>query len=297
MVGNAVLAALKVTAGFVSGSLAVVGDGIDSTTDIVTSLVTLLAARIMGKPPDATHPYGHTRVETMATKILSFVIFFVGAQLAISTVRRLLAHDAAGLPTMLALYVTAFSIVGKIALAIHQFRIGRRYDSSMLIANGKNMRNDIVISAAVLVGLVFTHLLRLPILDTVSALAVSVWIMKSAFDIFLETSTELMDGMEDDSMYQQIFDAVAGVEGAHNPHRTRVRKLSNMHVIDLDIEVDESMSVHDAHEVAMRVESEIRRKIPSVYDVIVHVEPLGNIEHSERYGLAGPRTNGNEPET
>ena len=95
IVGNGVLALAKLIAGFVSGSVAVLSDGIDSALDILTSMITLIAARITSMPPDVHHPYGHTRAETIATKSLSFVIFFAGAQLAISSVARIVSGDAA----------------------------------------------------------------------------------------------------------------------------------------------------------------------------------------------------------
>ena len=204
--------------------------------------------------------------------------------------RRRAATTRGPLPSMLAIYVTVFSIAGKIALTVQQFRTGRRHNSSMLIANGKNMRNDIAISATVLLGLVFTQVLHLSILDAVTALAVSLWIMKAAFEIFLETNTELMDGMSDPSVYDRVFDAVESVEGACNPHRARVRKMSHLYAVDLDVEMDGSLSLHEAHEIAQRVEQAIRERIPEVYDTMIHAEPLGNYEKHERYGLAARRT-------
>ena len=100
IIGNLILAILKIAAGLISGSLAVIGDGIDTTTDVVTSFVTLITARIISKPPDAEHPYGHGRAETIATKILSFIIFFAGAQLAWSTALRLISRETVGVPTL-----------------------------------------------------------------------------------------------------------------------------------------------------------------------------------------------------
>ena len=95
-----------------------------------------------------------------------------------------------------------------------------------------------------------------------------------------------MDGINDPSIYNKIFEAVFSVEGVHNPHRTRVRKLSNMYVIDLDIEVNGDLTVHEAHEIAKKVEKKISENIDNIYDIIVHIEPLGNVEHREKFGLS-----------
>lgn len=284
--GNTILALAKIATGLTAGSLAVLGDGIDTSTDIATSVITLVASRIIARPPDPEHPYGHGRAETLATKLLSFIIFFAGAQLVLSTGRRLLAGGTARLPDPLALYVTLASIAGKAALTFSQIRIGRQAQSPMLIANGKNMQNDILISLGVLVGLLLTHLLRLPFLDSAVALLVGLWIIRVAFGIFMETNLELMDGVSNPAVYPAIFEAVDSVDGAVNPHRTRVRKLANMYIIDLDIEVEGSRTVDEAHRIAVRVEDTIKERLDNVYDIVVHIEPQGNVEQNERFGLS-----------
>jgi cation diffusion facilitator family transporter len=283
--GNFVLALLKIATGLKAGSLAVLGDGIDSTTDIVASGITLFAARIISKPPDREHPYGHFRAETIATKTLSFIIFFVGAQLALSTLRHLILGQNGGVPEIVALYVAGISIIGKIALTALLIRSGKKLDSSMLRANGKNMQNDILISAGVLVGVATTRVFQLPILDSIVALVVSLWIMRTAFMIFMESNLELMDGMGDPSIYPAIFKAVEEISDAVNPHRARVRRLGNMYIIDLDIEVSGKKTVAEAHKIAVQVERTIKQRVDNVYDIMVHVEPKGNVELNERYGI------------
>jgi cation diffusion facilitator family transporter len=284
--GNAVLATLKIAAGVIAGSLAVIGDGIDSGADMLLSFVTLVAVRVMSRPPDRTHPYGHSRAETVATKLLAFSLFFVGAQLALVSLRRIIRGEPMTIPSALALYVTAFSIVVKALLSLEQFRAGRKTSSAMLSANARNMMNDIFISLAVLVGLLFTRILGIPLVDVLLAAGVSIWIMRTAVTIFMETNLEVMEGIRDHSLYERIFEAVGTVDAAFNPHRARIRKIGNFYVIDLDIEVKGSLTVSEAHRVAVRVERSIRERVSNVYDIMVHVEPLGNVEKGEKYGLS-----------
>jgi len=286
LIGNAILAAAKLVIGFISGSLAVVGDGIDSSTDVVIAIVALFTARIIDKPGDREHPYGHSRAETLATTAISFVVFFAGAQLFLSAVQALASEEGAALPSRISLIVTAVSIVGKLLLAWSQFHYGKKAGSSMLIANGKNMRGDVVISSSVLVGLALTFAFNMPMLDHVVALLVSLWIVKVASGIFRETSTELMEGSAGEGHYGEVFAAVASVPGAGNPHRTRVRKLGSLLVVDLDVEVDPSMTVARAHDIAVAIEDAIKTRLPEVYDVIVHVDPAGIREAGERFGNA-----------
>ena len=286
IVGNAILAILKVSAGFVTGSLALLGAGIDTATDIVTSVITLVAAGITMKPPDRQHPYGHSRAETLATKLLAVIIFFAGIELAITAGRAVLTGERRDIMGMPAIIISLVSVVGKALLALGKYRAGRKVNSSMLIADAKNMRNDIFISAGVFVGLGLTYFFDLPLLDSLTGLAVALFIMKVGFDVFRETDMELMEGIDDQDLYRKIFSAVALVKGAGNPHRTRIRKLNTMLVIDMDIEVDPAITVHEGHEISKAVEKKIRSSIENVYDIIVHIEPEGNIEHTEKYGLS-----------
>jgi cation diffusion facilitator family transporter len=284
VIGNTILAVLKIVVGLISGSLAVLADGIDSASDIITSLITLVTGKIISKPPNIKYPYGYSRADTIAAKFLSFVIFFAGAQLAITSVEKLIQPTETKIPELIALYVTGFSIIGKYLLARYLKVRGEKLDSLMLIANARNMQNDVLISVSVLTGLLFTVFLKLPILDSITALFVSVWILKVSYEIFSQTNEELMEANSDPEVYKRIFKAVSKIQHAFNPHRLRARKLGNLMIVELDIEVDANMTVKESHMIAMEVEDEIKEAIPKVYDVLVHVEPLGN-EEEEKFGL------------
>ncbi|HOT61507.1 MAG TPA: cation diffusion facilitator family transporter [Treponemataceae bacterium] len=285
LVGNAALAVSKLAVGAIGGSLAVLGDGIDSSTDVAIAAMTLAVAFVIDRPGDKGHPWGHHKAETVATIALAFVVMLAGFQLAASAVHRLLSPEGASLPGAEALVVTVASIAGKLLLALSQRVIGKRAGSAMILANAKNMTNDVVISASVLAGLAASIAFKLPFLDPAIALAVGAWVMKSAVGIFMDLNAELMDGNANDDLYKSLFDAVRSVPGAGNPHRARIRKMASVLDIDLDIEVDGKLSVREAHEIAGEVERAIRRSINDVYDIMVHVEPAGRGEHGEQYGL------------
>lgn len=284
---NALLSVLKIVVGLLAGSLAVVADGIDSASDIITSLITLVTARIISKPPNIRHVYGYDKADTVASKLLAFVIFFAGAQLAISTVHRLLENETRELPSIIAVVVVLISIVGKQLLAFYLNNVGKKIDSSMLRANGRNMQNDVVISISVLLGLIFTHLFNMPVLDAITALIVSIWIMIVAVKIIIKTSRELMDGVEDPGVYKTITEAVKQVNEAGNPHRIRVRKMAHYYIVALDIEIDGQLSLDEAHRISHQVEDNIKRKLPNVYDVLIHLEPVGNDNDNEVFGISG----------
>ncbi len=284
--GNALLAVLKLIIGFISGSFAVIADGIDSATDIVSSTVTLVAARVVARPPDIKFSYGYSKADTVATKVLSMMIFIAGAQLSITTVQRLLEAGETSLPTMLAIYVTVFSMLGKILLSIYLRGVGKKHHSNMMITMGKHMRSDMLISSTVLIGLIIALTLELPIIDKFIALIISVFIMYEAVRIFMKSNVELMDGIDDPKLYEKLFECIKKVEGAHNPHRTRARKIGSYYMINLDIEVDPALTVLEAHDIAKNVENSIKESIDNVYDVMVHIEPQGNLETDEKFGIS-----------
>jgi cation diffusion facilitator family transporter len=292
ILGNSFLAIIKIIIGFISGSFAVIGDGIDSLSDVLTFIITLFTARIISKPPDYKFPYGYKKAETISTKVLSFIIFFAGAQLFISTLDRLIHHEPQEMPSIIAIYVTILSIFGKAVLAAWQFKIGKKTSSKMIIANAKNMRNDILISSSVLVGLFFTFILEMPSLDLVTAMLVSLWIIKVAWGIFMETNVELMDGVGDPEIYNKIFQAVDEIQGISNPHRIRVRKLANLYLVAMDIEVNKNIRLIEAHELSKKVECRIRELVPNIYDILIHIEPEGNIEENEAFGISKDIING-----
>lgn len=283
--GNAVLAVSKVFAGIYSGSLSVLGDGLDSITDIFISLITLAISIIITQPPDREHPYGHFRAETIATSVLAFIIFFIGGQLSLSALGKLFSHDYNVVPGILSVYVTVFSIAGKLLLSWSQYSLGKKSESPMIIANGKNMLNDIITSSGVLIGLGCIYFFNMPIIDRILAIIIGIWIMYSAVSIFMGTITEIMEGETDMSIYNRVFEEVKSVEGLFNPHRVRVRKLGVNYIIEMDVEVDGDTKIKNAHDKVRILESRIRASISNIYDIVIHIEPLGNYERQECWGL------------
>jgi cation diffusion facilitator family transporter len=284
--GNALLSVLKIIIGLLAGSLAVVADGIDSAGDIIASVITLVAAHVITRPPNLKYAYGYERADSIASKVLAFIVFFAGAQLAISTFHRLVEDVPREMPSFFAIYVTVASILGKTFLAWYQNHVGNKTGSIMLQANGRNMLGDVIISGAVLIGLFFTFILKMPLLDTITALAVSVWIMFVGYRIFMASSLELMDGVEDADVYERIFTAISKVDGASNPHRARVRKVGHRYVVNVDVEVAGDITVNKAHFIAHQVEEQIVAELVDVYEVMVHTEPLGDDGSTEKFGIS-----------
>jgi cation diffusion facilitator family transporter len=283
--GNALLSLLKVVVGVVSGSIAVLSDGLDTVSDVVTSLIILLTARIVSRPPTPRYVFGRSKAENMASTVLSFVIFFMGCQIVVTALRRIVSDATPEMPSLLAIWVTVASIGGKLLLAWYQFVQGKRCESSMLKANAINMRNDVVISVGVLAGLACTFILKMPILDSIIACLIGLYIAWTAIGIFREANIALMDGIEDTTVYRKVIEAAKSVPGAYNPHRIRSSRVGNLYNIVLDIEVEGTMPLSEAHLIAQKVENSINAAIDNIYDVVVHIEPKDSLHCAEKYGV------------
>ncbi|MDR1803856.1 MAG: cation diffusion facilitator family transporter [Treponema sp.] len=283
--GNVGLAVVKIVTGIYSGSMAVIGDGIDSSVDVLIAVMTLFVARIISRPADEGHPWGHGRAETVATTLLSCILFFAGAQLILNSGRDIIFGAGREVPSMPALIVTLVSIAGKLLLAWSQYLFGKKAGSPMLKANAKNMSADVLLSAGVLIGLALSMLFNIGVIDSWAAGIVGLWVIKSALGIFTEANTELMDGGSNRYFYQQVFDAANSVAKAEKPHRVRMRRIAGLWDIDIDIEVPPNITVTEAHWISYRVEEAIKTRVENVYDIMVHIEPAGN-EENEGYGLS-----------
>jgi cation diffusion facilitator family transporter len=283
VLANGALSTAKVLVGLFFNSSAVLADGVDTGTDVFTSLVTLVSGRISNRPPDETHPYGHERAEAIAAKIVSFIVFYAGVSLFFTSVKRMIFGEHPQIQGVLPLLVTVLSMIVKTWLFLYKYRVGKKLNSSALIADALNMRNDILISSTVLFGVILSKV-GLFWMDSIAALVVSIMIIRTAFNIFRETSYELMDGMHDLEIYQEIFDAVESVKGVKNPHKVRVRQVGYKYFVDIDIEVDPNLTVRMGHDIATQVKQAIIGKNDRIVDVLVHVEPAGNVEQ-EPFGL------------
>ncbi|PLV58356.1 cation diffusion facilitator family transporter [Thermotoga sp. KOL6] len=283
--GNAFLASLKVLIGIITGSYAILADGIDTSTDIFTSVVILLSTRISEKPPDETHPYGHGKAETIASKIISFVMFYAGVSLLVESFKRLITGGVVLELSPLAFLVVGISLIGKTFLFLYKLSLGRRLSSPATISDALNMRNDILISGTVLAGMLAMKSFGWW-LDSLLAIFVSILILKTSFSVFYEAAYELMDGLRKSDMdiYNDIFNTLMRFPEVHNPHRVRVRKVGAKHYIEMDIEVDGKMTVKDAHDLTVKIREEVMKKRDDIEDITIHVEPLGNIER-EGFGV------------
>lgn len=294
MLISAALAAAKITIGLQARSTATVSDGIESAGDVLASGLVLLGLIIAAKPPDAEHPYGHGRLETLAALAVGMMLAATGVLIAFESMH--LAGDEHHAPAAYAVWPLIASIIIKTILSAYKRRYGRKIQSSGLIADSWNDTVDIFSGATALIGLSLTLFApaKLSVADHIGGSAVGLIVIFLGIRVVRDTVVQLMDTMPDPAAMDRIRFVGLSVPGVLGIEKCFARKTGLKWHVDLHLEVDPAMTVYDSHEIATKVKEKIRSDVDWVADVLVHVEPhmLDTISTGPaRVGAPDPRHN------
>jgi len=268
---NLALAAIKILAGTVGHSQALVADGVHSISDLVTDAVVLLAARTAARDADHDHPYGHGRIETAATVFVGILLLgtaFLIAERAVVT----LGDGALMAPGVLTLVVALASVAAKEALFHYTRRVGRRIRSRLLEANAWHHRSDALSSIVVALG-IGGALAGVLTLDAVAAIVVAVMIAKVGLDLIWQSLRELVDTGLDSATLQGLRDSAQSVDGVKHVHTLRSRWMGHHALLDLHVQTAQRISVSEGHRIAEAVRLRLLDRAPQLGDVMVHVDP------------------------
>ena len=276
---NAALIVLKFLAGFLGRSSAMVADAVHSLSDFISDVVVLIFVRIAGKPRDKGHDYGHGKFETLATLIIGILLGVAGIGLMINgieSVVKSLNGESLPRPTMLALAIAIFAIVSKEWLYRYTLRAGNRLDSPAVVANAWHHRSDAISSIGTLVGISGAMFLgdRWRILDPVAAVVVSVFILKSGYDIIKPCISELLDASLPETTEREIIRLVKSVPGIEMVHNLRTRRIGNAVAVDLHAKMDGNITLSEAHAKATAAEIAIKKAFGDNAIINIHMEPL-----------------------
>lgn len=278
---NAILIALKLTAGILGRSSALIADGVHSLTDFITDLIVLFFVKLSGKPRDKAHSYGHGKFETLATLIIGVFLTLAGLGLLVSGGREIAASLNGALlpePTWLAFAVAIVSIVVKEILYRYTVRIGNMVNSDATIANAWHHRSDAISSLGTMIGIGGAILLgeKWRILDPLAAVLVSVFIIKSGFDIIRPAVDELLEGTLPERQSAKISELIKSVKGVRGFHNLRTRKIGNSIAVDVHVKMDGKLLLKEAHDIATQIEDKIRESFGKDSIVNIHMEPLNH---------------------
>lgn len=266
------LGVAKIVVGWLANSQALIADGIHSFSDLLTDFFVLYAAKHSHKKADEDHPYGHGRIETLATVGLGFTLIITAAGIAYHAVQRLNDPEMLLEPGFWALIVAVVSVISKECIYHFTIAAARRLRSEMLMANAWHSRSDAISSIVVVIG-VAGAMYGYPYLDAVAAVVVSVMIAKIGFNLIRSSSKELIDTALDPEKINTIREHIYDVHGVRSVHMLRSRKSAGDALIDVHIQVDPRLSVSEGHQIGDAVRCRLMKNIDEVTDVTVHIDP------------------------
>ncbi|MBN2007903.1 cation transporter [candidate division KSB1 bacterium] len=271
---NLALTAIKFWVGILGRSQAVVADAVHSLSDLTTDFAVIFGVKFWSAPPDQNHPYGHRRIEALITTTIGLLLASVAVGLgynSLTTIREVHYQQT----TWIAITGPVLSIIFKELLFRWTVIVGKRVQSSAVVANAWHHRSDALSSLPALVAVAVASINPdWAFVDHIGALIISVFILKVSWDIIRPSLAELTDQGASEKDQQLIMELVFRIEGVKDAHAIRTRKFGSSIAIDLHVLVDPNMSVRDGHTISEQVKDELMAHGPDVLDVVVHIEPF-----------------------
>lgn len=266
------LGVVKIIVGGMAHSQALIADGVHSLSDLVTDGLVLYAAKHGSREADEEHPYGHGRIETVATVALGIALIAVAFGIAYDSVLRLREPGMLIRPDFIVLIVAGISVVAKELIYRYTMHIARRYRSEMLKANAWHSRSDAISSVVVLIG-VGGSMAGFVYLDAIAAVIVALMIAKIGWDLSWHSLRELVDTALDKERVEDIEKAILTVDGVMALHLLRTRRMGGDALVDVHIQVNPEVSVSEGHQISEIVRQRVMKEIAEVCDVTVHIDP------------------------
>lgn len=269
LVLNIAVAVAKIFYGHIIGSISMFSDGFHSLFDGTSNIIGLIGIWVASRPPDENHPYGHRKFETLSTIAIAVLIFFAGYEILKK------AYYGLKEPHVIDVTFTSFLIMA-ITLSVnagvmnYERRKGRELKSDFLLADALHTKTDIFISLSVIISLVAAKA-GYPVIDVLSAIIISIFIAGIGFSILKSATEVLTDAARMNP--DEIKSLVEKIEGVKECHEIRTRGKEDSVSIDLHILVDPEITTRESHDVSHEAEEAIKKKFPSVTDVVIHIEP------------------------
>ena len=288
---NALLIAIKLAAGAITGSIAIVTEAVHSLIDLVASVVAFVSVRKADEPADADHPYGHEKVESLAATIEGMLIL-VGAGIIVYEATHRLVVGATVQSLGVGMAVMGFSVLANLGVSTVLSRQAKAHESAALEGDAAHLRTDALTSAGVLVGLALVKVTGDAAFDSITALVVAAAIVTAGLRIIRRSSGVLVDEALPGPEMDRIEAAIASSRTAEvaGYHKLRARRAGSRRYIDLHVQYRSGTSLERAHELAHRMRDEIEAKVTGA-EVLIHVEPETSLRESDE-AAGGPYRSG-----
>lgn len=284
---NFLLVVFKFIAGILGHSAAMIADAVHSLSDFATDIVVLIFTRISNKPQDKNHDYGHGKYETLATAIIGIVLFAVGAGICWNGLRAIQTVWQGGrlpVPGMLAFAGAIISIVSKELIYRYTIHVGRKINSSAVIANAWHHRSDAFSSIGTAMGIGGAIALgeSWSVLDPMAAVIVSFFIMKVSVQLLKPCVDELTEKSLPDEIENEICLIAENTPGVSAIHNLRTRRIGNHYAIEMHVRMDGHLTLYEAHAKASVIENKLKEKYGNETHVGIHVEPVKDADGTYR---------------
>ncbi|GMR10222.1 MAG: cation diffusion facilitator family transporter [Anaerolineae bacterium] len=270
---NLVLALVKISTGVIGNSYALIADGIESTSDIFSSLIVLSGLQFSSKPADQSHPYGHGKAESLAGMAVALFLIGAGVLIAVQAIREILTPQQS--PAWFTLPILAIIIVVKEALYRRMYSVGSDLDSNSLRSDAWHHRSDAITSLAAFVGISIALIggTGYESADDWAALLAVAIIFANGVRLLRPALDEVMDASVSDDIEQQVVSIASSVEGVVTIEKFRIRKSGLGYLMDLHVQVDSAISVKNGHAIGHMVNDRLMESSIPITDVVIHIEP------------------------
>lgn len=275
LAGNLLLSAFKLIAGLLGHSGAMISDAVHSASDVFSTIIVMIGARLSERAADQDHPYGHERLECAAALILASVLAATGIAIGYSGAMTLVTagENPIEVPSVLALIAAAVSIVTKEAMYWYTRHHARRVRSTALMADAWHHRSDALSSVGALVGIGGSLWFGVTVLEPIAQIGIALLIVKAAYDIFRDALDKMVDHACDPETEAAIRQSIQGCEGVQAIDLLQTRRFGSRIYVEAELQVDGTLPLTDAHTIAERVHNQVEQDHPDVKHITIHLNP------------------------
>lgn len=272
--GNVLLVIFKLFAGIIGNSAAMVSDAVHSASDVVATLVAFIGVRASKKEADSKHPYGHERIECVASLILGSILFMTGIGIGIASIKKIILGQSDGIesPKEIALIAAIISIATKEVMFRYTRAVAKKLNSDAFMADAWHHRSDAFSSIGSLIG-IGAAMLGFKIMDPIAGLIICIFIFKIAFDVIMVAISKMLDTSCGKEYEDKMTNFISAQDGVIGVDLLRTRTFGNKIYVDAEISVDGDLRLKEAHSIAERVHNEVENNFDNIKHIMIHVNP------------------------
>ena len=274
IIGNVFLFIFKFIAGIIGKSNAMISDSIHSLSDVLSTIVVMIGLKLASKKEDVSHPYGHERIECVASFILAIFLFITGLGIGWMGIKTIFFENYSEIktPTLIALIAAIISIITKEAMYWYTRSVAKKIKSDALMADAWHHRSDALSSIGSLIG-IGGAMMGFKLLDSIASIIICLCIIKVSYDIFMDSVDKMVDKACNSDFINKICDLVLSTNGVLNIDLIKTRLFGNKIYIDLEIAANQDLTLKEAHKIAQEVHDNIENNYEDVKHCMVHVNP------------------------